>query len=100
MVASCLPQGDRLQTPEERWGEGSLMGRLDATFAAGGARKSIREQLPSRAAAASCKVICSGHRFKSNGLIKVSHCHSARANSAARGSVTCVPRSKVTQMLE
>lgn len=76
------------------------MGILDTTFAAGRARKSIKEQLPSRADADSCKVICSRHRFKSNRKIKMSHYHPARAISAAQGFMKGVPRYKVTQILE
>lgn len=101
MAASCLSQGDRLQTPGREVGRGRHgMGKLDATSAADGARESTGEQLPPRAAAASRKVILSEHRLKSDGAIKVSHCHPVRANPAARGSVKCVPRCKVTQNLE
>lgn len=71
---------------------GHRIGRRDATFAADWARQSIREQLPSRAAAAAYKVICSGHRLKSNGAIEVSHCHPARANSAAQGLCEACPQ--------
>lgn len=77
------------------------MGRLDATFAAEGSRDSMGEHRPSRAAGASCKVICSGHRLESyRAAIKVSHGHTARANSTAGGSMKRVPRCKVTQIPE
>jgi hypothetical protein len=58
MAAGFLPQGDRLQKPEERGGERGGFWGVDrencmGTFAADGVRRSTGEPPPSRTAATS-----------------------------------------------
>lgn len=74
MTAGLLSPGDGLQTPEETVGRGEMAEQKKQRISpAAGSEEGTGEPLPSsRTAAASCKVIQSGHRLE-RGAIKVTH---------------------------
>lgn len=71
------------------------MGKLDVIFVVDGVRESIGERFFFRVVVVFCKVIFSGYRFKSNGVIKVSYCYLVRVKFVVRGFVKRVFRCKV-----